>query len=253
MPKLTQTMGPNKIYPKDQKYYKRLSLEKEVMSYFIDNLPKFDYFAQNINHKIKNWLPFYWKGFKQTTRYTYIIENTSDINNVWDNLTSDTRKKIKKAEKNLKIVETDNINKYFSMVKMSFERQNLATPYSIDFFNKLDQACSLHKSRKIYLAMDEQDRIHVAIYIVWDKKSIYLLSSGGDPKLRNSGAKNLLVWHALKFASDKKLSFDFEGSMMENIEIYNRSFGAVQKPFFTITKTNSKILKIKNLIKEIRL
>jgi len=253
MPKLTQTMGPYITYPKEQKYYKRLSWEKEIMSYFIGNLPEFDYFAQNFNHKIKNYLPFYWQGFKQTTRYTYVIENTTDINMIWNNLTSDTRKKIKKAEKNLKIIETDNIDKYFSMVKMSFDRQHLPTPYSLEFFNKLNKECSSHKSRKIYLAIDEQEQIHVAIYIVWDKNSVYLLSSGGNPKLRNSGAKNLLVWHALKFASEQKLSFDFEGSMMENIEIYNRSFGAVQKAFFTITKTNSKILKIKNLVKEIQL
>lgn len=41
------------------------------MNYFIDNLPKFDYFNMNFHYSITNWLPFYWRGFKQTTRYTY--------------------------------------------------------------------------------------------------------------------------------------------------------------------------------------
>ncbi len=39
--------------------------------------------------------------------------------------------------------------------------------------------------------------------------------------------------------------------MILSIEKYFRSFGAVQKPYFTIEKINSKLLKLRNIIKEI--
>jgi len=32
---------------------------------------------------------------------------------------------------------------------------------------------------------------------------------------------------------------------------YFRSFGAIQKPYFYISKTNSKLLKVRNSIKDI--
>jgi len=82
MPPLTQTMGPWVKYPPNQKYANRLSLEKEVYSEIIKKLPYFDSFSQNYNYRVTNWLPFYWADFQQTTRYTYIIENLNNLNEV---------------------------------------------------------------------------------------------------------------------------------------------------------------------------
>ncbi|SVD38205.1 uncharacterized protein METZ01_LOCUS391059, partial [marine metagenome] len=82
MPKLTQNMGPYIKYLDNQKYEKRLAFEKKVMFQLIDSLPKFDKFSQNFNYNITNWQPFYWKGFQQTTRYTYVISNTDSLDTI---------------------------------------------------------------------------------------------------------------------------------------------------------------------------
>lgn len=68
--------------------------------------------------------------------------------------------------------------------------------------------------------------------------------SGSDPILRSSGAISLLRWESIKYSSSVTKSFDFEGSMIEPIERFMRSFGAIQTPYFAISKTNSKLLKI---------
>jgi len=39
--------------------------------------------------------------------------------------------------------------------------------------------------------------------------------------------------------------YDFEGSMIEPIEEFFHSFGAVQKPYFEISKTSSRSMKIR--------
>lgn len=62
---------------------------------------------------------------------------------------------------------------------------------------------------------------------------------------------DVIQYEAIKFALYNNKNFDFEGSMIESIEKYFRSFGAIQKPYFNITKTNSRILKLKNCLKEI--
>jgi len=69
--------------------------------------------------------------------------------------------------------------------------------------------------------------------------------------LRKSGALNLCIWDAIKFASTKVNRFDFEGSMVETIEISFRAFGAEQVPYFKITKYNNRLLKSFHALREI--
>ena len=97
MPPLTQTMGPYIKYPEGQKYARKLAYEKEMMTNLIDQLPKVDYFCQNFHSSITNWLPFYWKGFEQSTRYSYVIsEFNEEIELVFQ---ENIRREIKKAKK----------------------------------------------------------------------------------------------------------------------------------------------------------
>jgi len=251
MPSLTQFMGPYLKYPLNQKYSKRLSYEKKNMTQLIKKLPEFYFFEQNFNHILSNWLPFYWLGFKQTTRYTYLITNEQDINDFYTKIDSNIRTDIKKAIKNVTVIENDDINTFFEINKMSFSRQKLEPPYDLDLLTKIDECCCIRNCRKILFAEDDIGQIHAAIYLVWDNKSVYYIMGGGNPKYRNSGATSLLIWEGIKFAFEIERVFDFEGSMMQPVEKFVRAFGAVQKPYFAISKTPSRLLRIKKFIRTI--
>ena len=251
MPKLTQTMGIWIKYPEQQKYANKLAYEKEIFLNLINSLPKCDQFNQNFHYSISNWLPFYWMGFNQTTRYTYVIENLNNLDNLFLNFRENIRREIRKAEKIVKIYSNDNIEEFYRLNSMTFLRQNIKIPYSLDFIRKLDKACSKMNCRKIFFAKDEKGRLHSAIYIIWDNESAYYLMGGSNPELRNSGATSLLMWEAIRFASQVTKKFDFEGSMIEPIEKFFRAFGATQKPYFNISKTNSKLLMLIQGLKEV--
>ena len=99
--------------------------------------------------------------------------------------------------------------------------------------------------RKIFYAEDAEGKIHSALYLTWDSNSSFVHMVGEDPNLRNSGAGILLIWEAMKYTS-KVLElecFDFEGSLMENVERVRRDCGGVQTPYFMISKTSSRLLK----------
>ena len=113
-------------------------------------------------------------------------------------------------------------------------------PYSKDFVKRLDNLCEEHNARKIFFAQDENGITHAAIYIVWDENSAYYLMGSSDPDLRNSGANGFCMWEAIKHAAKVTKRFDFEGSMIEPIERLFRGFGAIQMPYFHITKTLSR-------------
>lgn len=250
MPMLTQKLGPFIKYPDKQKYDTKLSYEKETMTELIERLPSVDYFSQNFNYEINNWLPFYWKGFNQDSRYTYVIDDINNAEKVWSNISSKTKNVIRKAEKAVNSFTSDDLSLFYKINSMSFERQNIQIPYSFYFLEKLDNALKQNNCRQMFFAKDGQNRIHAAIYLIWDDISAYYLMGGGNPELRNSGATSLLIWEAIKFASNKTQKFDFEGSMLPLVEPFFRSFGAVQKSYFNISKINSKSYKLLKLSKE---
>jgi hypothetical protein len=243
-PQLCQNLGPW-LRPSDAKYPNRLAKEKDLFTVLIDQLPDFEYFRQNWNHTNTNWLPFYWRGFQQTTRYTYRLADLSDIEMIWSGFRENIRGDIRKATNrfNLHVRSDGSIEDFLALNAQTFDRQGLVPPYSPKFVQELDQACAKRDARKIFIAEDEEGQKHAGVYIIWDEQSAYYLMGGGDPKLRSSGATSLCMWEAIKFASTKTMSFDFEGSMIEPVERFFRAFGATQTPYFVISKTQSRIIK----------
>ena len=251
-PPLTQTLGPW-FSPSKAKYAKALTEQKDLMQALIDQLPAFDLFVQNWNHHNTNWLPFYWRGFSQTTLYTYVLPDISDEDLIWSGLQANIRTDIRKAENRFKLTIRDDIglDAFLRLNRLTFERQGKALPYSEEFVRRLDAACGERDCRKILIAVDSEGRHHAGVYIVWDENSAYYIMGGGDPELRNSGATSLCMWHAIRYAATVTRQFDFEGSMMESVERFFRGFGSRQTQYFRITKTPSRILRIREVMKSI--
>lgn len=250
MPMLTQNLGPYIKYPDNLKYEAKLSYEKEIMTELINQLPDVAFFNQNFNYSISNWLPFYWKGFQQTTKYTYVIEDTSDLKNVESNFSHAKRKNLKKCKDLVNIIFDIDAKTFYENHKMTLQKQGQTISYSFELFNKIYDSAYNHNSAKTIAAFDKDGNLNSALFIIWDNVSAYDLISTIDPDYRNNGSATLLVLEAIKLASKKALKFDFEGSMIEGVENSFRQFGTVQKPYFTISKTYSKLYKILSLTKE---
>jgi lipid II:glycine glycyltransferase (peptidoglycan interpeptide bridge formation enzyme) len=243
MPPLTPYLG---VYLRDQhgKYANRLGEEKDLMTELIDQLPSFAAFDQGFHPNVTNWLPFHWKDYKQTTHYTYIINDTKDMNALWNETRENIRTDIKKAQKQLTVSYNLDFNRFLTIQRMTFERQSKNLPYREDVYLRIEEACKREGVRKMLYAMDDQECLHAAVYLIWDADTVYYLMGGSNPALRNSGANSLLVWKAIEFASESGKRFDFEGSMVESIERFVRAFGARQVPYFRISKMNSPVVRL---------
>ncbi|XOF34040.1 MAG: GNAT family N-acetyltransferase [Candidatus Electrothrix sp. YB6] len=252
MPPLTQSLGPW-LKGSEGKYAKVLAAQKDHMQALIDQLPDFDLFSQNWHYQYTNWLPFYWRGFSQKTNYTYVLPELSDEKKLWAELRENIRREIRKAESRFKLKVRDDLllTDFLRLNRMTFERQGKEVPYSESFIRRIDEACMNRACRKIWIAEDADKRHHAGIYIIWDENSAYYLMGGGDPELRNSGATSLCMWTAICHAATVTKKFDFEGSMIEPIERYFRSFGALQMPYFSISKIPSRILRVRRLLLEL--
>ncbi|MDD3999942.1 MAG: GNAT family N-acetyltransferase, partial [Bacilli bacterium] len=178
----------------------------------------------------------YWRGYSQPTRYTYIIEDTSDLNIIYKKFNGNIRTYIKKAQKIVSVQEGMNSKDFYELNKQTYERQGIDIPYSFELFNRLYENLVENKSLEIFYAIDESENIHSAALFAYDATSIYYLMSGSLEEFRDSQSLTLLIYEGIKLANRLGKSFDFEGSMKKNIERFFRQFGAEQKQYFDISK-----------------
>ena len=246
LPHLTPYLGPYIKYPLNQKVSKRLSWEKEIMNFFIDNLPKFDDFILDFHPSITNWLPFLWRGFKQTTHYTYIIEDLSNLDSVYKNFEPMARNNIKKAlNLGVEVFESSDIDTFYDINRITFDIQKVKISYTKEYLQELFNSSN---GRAKMLFAKKDDKILSVALAFYDNKTLYMIAAGSNRYIDNCRAEYLLFWEMMKFASKKGLSFDFDGSILEGVERRNRAFGAIQKPYFEITKIPSKLIRLKNYI-----
>lgn len=243
VPPLTPYMGPWIHYPEGQKEATRLSYEKKLMEELIDQLPKTDKFIQYFHPAVTNWLPFYWQDFQQSTRYTYVIDDLTDSKLLYQNLQGNIRREISKAEKSLSISESDTVSVLHELKEMDYQAKGQEINYSSAYFNRVYAKLKEKEACKAWIA-SENGKPVASLLLAWDADSAYYLAGAVDPKNKNTGAMSLLMWTAIQFSSGVTNQFNFEGSMVEPIERFFRSFGAKQTPYFEIRKTNSRLLKL---------
>jgi lipid II:glycine glycyltransferase (peptidoglycan interpeptide bridge formation enzyme) len=251
MPKLTQTLGIVLSDFSEMKYVKKISKEKDIIMSFADNFPKFKNFNYGFHYNFTNWMPFMWKGYKQQSRYTYVIEDIQDIEKVRGEFADNTKSVIAKSVRNnLKVIDSLTLTDMYSMLQKTFERQNMNVPFDFDWFKNFDEIINKNNARKMLFTVDMQNNLHAALYLVYDKNSAYYLLGGADPEFRSSGAMYLNIFEAIKYSASFTNKFDFEGSVVPQIESMFRSFGAIQKQYFTISKNNSILLNLKEDIRK---
>ena len=245
-PALTPVLGPwlRKTWSKTAT---QISHEKELMQALIDQLPPFDHFAQTWHASIQNWQPFYWNGFQQTTYYTYVLPDLSDTGKVWDGFESKLRRTVNKATTTFKLEVRDDLplDDLLTLNRKTFQRQGIAPPYADAFVRRLDAACGERGCRKSFIAVDPAGVQHAGCYIVWDEHCAYGLFAVSDPKHRASGGSSLAMWASIQHAASVTRQFNLSGSMIEPFEIYLRSFGGNHVPYFHISKTPSRLLKMR--------
>jgi Acetyltransferase (GNAT) domain len=235
MPRLTQTMGVA-IAPQPGKSVTVESRETEILNAFAERLAGERIFIQAFHPECRNWLPFYWAGFTQTTHYTYVLDDLSSVDRIWDGLDKDRRTNIRKARREGIQISECGPEEVYTSSAASLERQGLRCKYTLDYLSRLVYAARENNAGTCFAARDSRGRLHAAVFFVWDSRHGYQLAGGHDTALGSSGATVLLVWNLIEFAASRTAVFDFEGSMRQQIESSFRSFGTKRIPYHRIVK-----------------
>lgn len=241
LPPLTAYAGPWLRYPKAG----RLAFEKKVITELIDQLPPVSFVQQCCHPELQNALPLLWAGFRQTTRYTYVLADTRDLPKLYANLKLGLRTELRKAERSTVLDSAGAPGEVFRLNRLSFGRKGRGQPYSEQAFLRLHECLQARGQARCLLALDRQSgRPAAGLYLAFDGRSAAVLLTGFDPAFGQQGALHGLYWAAIRFCSEHSLRLDFEGSMEPGIERVFRAFGGQLQPYSYIWKAGNRLLDL---------
>jgi len=248
IPPITPFLGPE--FPNlEREGSRQIGEQHELMYELIDKLPSHARFLQNFHPDITNWLPFYWRGFSQHTRYTYQIQCLRNLDTVWSNFSSSTRRAIRKAEKLVTLDESGTPDDLYQLLQATYANQGRTAGYAPDVLRRAVDAALQRGQGRLLIAHDKAGKRHAGLFTVWNEEVTYYLVGGSDPSIRSSGAMSLLMWNAIQYAHTVSHCFDFEGSMQPGIERFVRGFGSVQVPYFQVLKETKLAAVVRKLYK----
>mgnify|MGYP003322173684 FL=1 len=161
MPPFTQSLGI--LFPPGEgKYAEILTRNTNTMSELISKIPSYSYFRQRLHPSLTNWMPFYWSGYSQSTRYTYIIEDLQDMDNVWKELRSNIRQEIRKATKSIVINQKEDFVALKYCIKSTYGRQE-KTGFDFRTLERIFMTCSKLNCGKIFLAKNKNNDNEIQI------------------------------------------------------------------------------------------
>lgn len=232
-PSLTPYAGTC-LRPLNGKTASQFSEQRRLMTELVGQLPRHDIFQQNLWPQVTNWQPLFWAGFSQSTYYTNWLTDLTDTDALWRAFVDNTRWEIKKAQKSVRVVISDDVDRLCDLVGRTFAQQDMTQPYSRQFLSRVAEGALRRGNARLSFAEDEEGNCHAVNFLVFDNRSAHYLVGGSDNRHRKSGAASLLVWEALKFAATKSAIFDFEGSSVEAISRFFRGFNPVATPISRI-------------------
>lgn len=235
-PPFTTTIGPLlEISAKNRvavmgTWKKALSL----MAEFIEDLP-YSIVSFSLDKNVVDTQPFIWNKFKVIPGYTYILDLSKSTEDVRKGMSAERRNDMNKATKDGLIAkQVGDFEVVKSLVLKTYSRQKMtANEYYLDkvlfeFANK---------DNSFGFVTFKEDKPIATSFCVYDRNTVYYLLGGYDYESKHHGAGALATWEGIKYAKSLTLKyFDFEGSMVPQIERYFRGFGGQLTPYYRVNK-----------------
>lgn len=244
-PPLTPYWGPL-LHPLDGKPQAQATTRMHVLRALAEALAPWPDIAMQWHHSLENWLPFYWNGFTQTTRYTYRIPDLSDLTSVAKQRHESVGQQLRRAERDgLRIEEMVDPAIVARLNRLSMARQGAESSAEIQqFWPELAREALARNCLFTTAAVDGTGNMHAAMAMVWDDRCAYALVNGIDPQFRNSYGSTLTMWREVEYAASVVPEFDFEGSMVEGVEQFYRRFGGALCPYLRVSRSASLRLNL---------
>ncbi len=248
---LTPFLGP--IFAPDESRHRRISREIEYLEELLELMGPFAHLQARCDPAFEYWTPLRWHGFTQTTHYTWRLVDLSSLEQVFSALRENVRREIRKARKRGLAVEEASVDEYLPLHRSSAARQEREAEARANeaLLRRIDVAAGERGARTILVARDPEGVAHSAGFYVHDERFTYYLAGGSSGEHLGSGGASLVMWEAIQRAAGRGTSFDFEGSMIREVERFVRSFGGAPAPYSIVRSTPSAAFGSERAVKRV--
>jgi hypothetical protein len=246
MPPYTQLLGPTVFFPDHvTTNYKRNSFYQKVIQDLESQLPSYDYLNINFKAEGESWFPLYPLGYKQSTRYTYVIYSGQSSEALSRNLKPQLRNTLNSTTALGEIEIANQVSSFLTLLEESFSGNEIGEFFYLEIIKSLISEAIERNQGTIYTFPG----MPAGIFILKDDLKHYCLFTATTEKGKSEEAVAHLIWRAIKDAMDEGKDFDFEGSMLPGVENFFRSFGGLQQGYHQITKVNNPLLRLYKFLK----
>lgn len=225
----------------------RENLENNISQFVISNLPRYDDFSVAFDSRFSNWREFYNNGFRQETRYSYVVEKEVSLQQEYfPSISRHKRRDITRLDKELDVFVSNNVDEFIDFLKKSYADRNRELEYPIERLRLLLNAVINKNRGRVYFAKDKNEVISAAHVVFFDKRRGYSMYGTFDPN-RKTTARALLTYRAIIDCAKEGLDYDFEGSMIPGVAEYNSSFNSKLEPYFFVSKQSPRMRFYTNL------
>ncbi len=201
-----------------------------------------------LDRNVVDTQPFIWRKNKVVPEYTYVLDLTKDTDDIMAEMSPERRKNIRKGLKDgLLASRVSDYGEIKMLVNRTFARQDRTVDqHYLDkiLFEFADEGNSFAYSTS------GNGNLLACSFCVHDRNTAYYLLGGYDSQKRHNGAGPLSMWEAIRHAKALGLRFfDFEGSMVPQIETYFRGFGGRLTPYYRINKAKLPLEMALKLVK----
>lgn len=242
MPPQTFYSGIHIVDKAKAKRHTHISHQVKVVESLLKQTPTFDLFYLQLSPQFNNALSFIWEGYKLSTRYTYVVDTLNkQEEELWSELKTKVRNKIRKAI-DITRIETIDFDTFWKNCQKSFQDKSQSAPFNYDVLKNVYDTFYKRKQCIINACVSKEDgSILAANFLTSDKTHTYYIAGYQSQYLKESGALSYLLWHNLSKCQTRY--FDFEGSMIKNVEYFFRAFGGALTPHYKVWKINHPILQ----------
>mgnify|MGYP000456884741 CR=1 FL=1 len=243
-------LGPlitsNKNYSKIERIFINFN---EKVNEFITHKLSCNYIRIRTSPGLVDSRPFIWAGYEVEPLYTYIINLTKGIEQIWSGLKKELRKNITKAQKEgVKVEEGFKEDLYFieSLLAKRFEEQGFhsGSPHYRNYLSELYEIFHPHHLR-IFVAKYRNEIITGQI-VVCHKDKLSLWTGSPKTSILRGSPNDLLQWEIIKWAH--KHGFKYCEIMDAGDNPRLRHFKAKFNPelfvWFSAVKYSSPIFKM---------
>jgi len=205
------------------------NISSEIVKIFFENIPsKFKYWDFYLNKDNLFSIP----GYPMYERSNYVLSLQNNYENIAANFAQSHIRNIKRALQQGNIVTKDvPIDDVIALAKEQTKNFSPITEKDYENFSVLFEMLREKKMAVTYGVYSSQKQLTASCAFVFSHNRAYYILVGNHPDGRTAGASHLMINHFIKEHSGKNLVLDFEGSSINSLAFFYKSFGSVLEKY----------------------